>query len=174
HLLDPHRVVVVEVRLLDVAVLDRALLQEHARQPVDERAGDLPLDLRGVDGVPAIGGRDDAMDLDLVAVGHGDLGARRNVAVERHHLRQPAIDTLRRRLAQPARSATALSTARFLGCLVMSLRLNSSGSWPTACAISSMKHSTKIAFWLMLTPRQNPGGTCVLRMAWSISKFGTL
>ena len=37
-----------------------------------------------------------------------------------------------------------------------------------------MKHSRKIAFWLMFTPRQKPGGTCVLRIAWSISKFGTV
>ena len=37
-----------------------------------------------------------------------------------------------------------------------------------------MKHSMKTAFWLMFTPRQNPGGTCVLRIAWSIRRFGTL
>ena len=51
HLRDPHRVVRVEVLLLDAAVLDRALLHEQRGQPVDERPGDLPLDLRRVDGV---------------------------------------------------------------------------------------------------------------------------
>ena len=35
-----------------------------------------------------------------------------------------------------------------------------------------MKHSRKMQFWLMFTPRQNPGGTCGFRMEWSISKFG--
>ena len=35
-----------------------------------------------------------------------------------------------------------------------------------------MKHSMNTAFWLMFTPRQKPGGTCVLRIAWSISRFG--
>ena len=35
-----------------------------------------------------------------------------------------------------------------------------------------MKHSMKMAFWLMFTPRQKPGGTCGLRIAWSISRFG--
>ena len=35
-----------------------------------------------------------------------------------------------------------------------------------------MKHSTKMQFWLMFTPRQKPGGTCGLRIAWSISRFG--
>src|SRR5881409_619204 len=64
-------------------------------------------------------------------------------------------------LPQPARSATALSTARCLGCLLISARRNSSASLPAACASSSMKHSRKIAFWLMFTPRQTPGGTCV-------------
>ena len=75
-------------------------------------------------------------------------------------------------LSQPIRAATAFSTPRFLGCFAMNLRRNSSGSWPAASASSSMKHSMKMQFWLMLTPRQNPGGTCVLRMAWSISRFG--
>ncbi len=77
-------------------------------------------------------------------------------------------------LLQPIRSATAFSTPRFLGYFSISLRRNSSGSWPAAWASSSMKHSMKTAFWLMLTPRQNPGGTCGLRMAWSISRLGTL
>ena len=35
-----------------------------------------------------------------------------------------------------------------------------------------MKHSTKMQFWLMFTPRQNPGGTCGLCIAWSIIRFG--
>ena len=35
-----------------------------------------------------------------------------------------------------------------------------------------MKHSMKMQFWLMFTPRQKPGGTCGLRIAWSISRFG--
>ena len=37
--------------------------------------------------------------------------------------------------------AAAFSTARCFGWLVISLRRNSSGSWPTECASSSMKHS---------------------------------
>src|SRR5437867_13371129 len=69
HLRDPHRIVAVEVRLLDAAVLDRALLHEYRGQPVDERPGDLPLDLRRVDGIPGIRRADDAPDLDLVAAG---------------------------------------------------------------------------------------------------------
>src|SRR5215813_15186970 len=42
------------------------------------------------------------------------------------------------------RSATALSTARLRGWLPISFRRNSSSSWPTACASSSMKHSRKM------------------------------
>ena len=45
----------VEVRLLDGAVLHGALAVEHRGQPVDERARDLPLDLRRVDGIAGIG-----------------------------------------------------------------------------------------------------------------------
>src|SRR5207244_9289745 len=99
HLRDAHRIVGVEVRLLDAAVLDRALLHEETRQPVDERAGNLPLDLRRVDGVAGIGRAHDAPHLDLVAAGHRDLGARGHVAAERHHLRQAARHALPRRLA---------------------------------------------------------------------------
>src|SRR5258706_6184457 len=43
HLRDAHRVVLVEVGLLDAAVLHRALLHEERRQAVDERARDLAL-----------------------------------------------------------------------------------------------------------------------------------
>src|SRR5437660_539243 len=74
-------------------------------QPVQDAApdgaGDLALDLRLVDRVSGIGRRHDAVHLDLVSRDR-DLGACRHVAVERHHLRQPAVDALRRRLA-PAR-----------------------------------------------------------------------
>ena len=56
----------------------------------------------------------------------------------------------------------------------MFLRRNASGSWPAASASSSMNDSMNTAFWLMFTPRQKPGGTCVLRIAWSISRFGML
>src|SRR5262249_39427128 len=48
HLRDAHRVVVVEVRLLDASVLHRALLEEQRGEAVYERAGDLALDLRRV------------------------------------------------------------------------------------------------------------------------------
>src|SRR5262245_40805901 len=55
HLRDAHRVVGVEIGLLDAAVLDGALLIEQRGQAVDERARDLPIDLRRVDGVGRIG-----------------------------------------------------------------------------------------------------------------------
>ena len=61
-------VVGVEVLLLDAPVLHRALLMNRRGQPVDEGARNLPLDLRGIDGVAGIGGGDDAMYLHLVAV----------------------------------------------------------------------------------------------------------
>src|SRR5437660_9774504 len=65
HLRDAHRVVLVEVRLLDAAVLHRAFLEEERRQAVDERARDLPLDLRRVDRVARVRRGDDAVHPDL-------------------------------------------------------------------------------------------------------------
>src|SRR5580704_3413352 len=50
HLTEPHRVVGVEVGLLDGTILDSALAVEQGREPIHERTGDLPLDLRGVYG----------------------------------------------------------------------------------------------------------------------------
>src|SRR5258708_36506580 len=75
HLRDPHRIVGVEVALLDTAVLHRASAIEQSRQPIDERAGVLPFDLRRIDGVARIGGCNDPMHLALVAVGSPDFGA---------------------------------------------------------------------------------------------------
>src|SRR6202051_973353 len=60
HFVDPHRIVVVQIALLDAAVLHGAAAIEQAGQTVDERARDLPFDLRRVDGVAGVGGSDDA------------------------------------------------------------------------------------------------------------------
>src|SRR5712691_2802007 len=70
HLRDAHRVVLVEVRLLDAAVLHGALLEKERGEAIDERARDLALDLRRVHRVARVGGGDDAVHLDLVAVLH--------------------------------------------------------------------------------------------------------
>src|SRR6516162_9704713 len=101
HLGDAHRVVVIEVGLLDAAVLDGAFLIEQRGQAVHERARDLPLDLSWIDSVSRIGGGNNAMNLDLVAVDR-DFGAGGHITGERHSLRKAAVDALRCRRA-PAR-----------------------------------------------------------------------
>ena len=92
------------------AVLDGAFAVEQRRQAVDERAGDLALDLRRIDGVARIGGADDAVDLDLVAAST-DISAPPPRSCRTPHVGEAAVDALRRRLAPAAFSATALSTA---------------------------------------------------------------
>src|SRR5437762_9346407 len=92
HLCDAHRVVLVEVRLLDATVLHRALLEKERREAVDERARDLPLDLRRVHRVARVGRGDDAVYLDLVAVLDRDLAGGRDEAVEAMQVRKAAID----------------------------------------------------------------------------------
>src|SRR6266700_4787453 len=99
HLRDAHRVVLVEIRLLDAAVLHRALLEKERRQAVHERARDLALDLRRVHRVARIGRRDDAVYLDLVAVLDRDLAGRGDEAVEAMQVCKAAMDTARRGLA---------------------------------------------------------------------------
>src|SRR5712691_10499033 len=88
HLRDTHRVVLVEVRLLDAAVLHRALLEEKRRQAVDEGTRDLALDLRRIHRVARVGGGDDAMHLDLVAVLDRDLAGGGDEAVEAMQVRK--------------------------------------------------------------------------------------
>src|SRR5215831_5314490 len=99
HLSDPHRVVGIEVGLLDAAVFHGALAVEQSGEAVDEGARDLAVDLRRVDRVAGIGGTDDAVDFDLVAARHRDFGRRRDVAAVAHLLREAAIDALWCRLA---------------------------------------------------------------------------
>src|SRR5262245_9463807 len=83
---DTHHVVAVEVLLLDVAVLDRALAQEQSGETIHKRARDLPLDLSWVDCVSRVGSGDNAVNLDLVAVDR-DFGARGHITTEGHSLR---------------------------------------------------------------------------------------
>src|SRR5258708_193457 len=99
HFVDPHRIVGIEILLLDAAILDGASAIEQSRQAIDERAGDLPLDLRRSDDVAWIGGRNNAMHLDLVAVGDRDFGGAGDIAGIAHVLGDAAEHTLRRRLA---------------------------------------------------------------------------
>src|SRR6267143_5804242 len=98
HLRDAHRVVLVEVRLLNAAVLHRALLEKERREAVDERARDLSLDLRRVHRVARVGRGDDAVHPDLVAVLHRDLAGGRDEAVEAMQVRKAAIDAAGRGL----------------------------------------------------------------------------
>src|SRR4029077_4148894 len=93
-----HGVVTVKVGLLDAAVLDGTFPMKQGRQTEYKRACYLPLDLGGIDCMAWIGRRNDAMDLDLFAVGHGNLSRCRDVGAKTHRLRYAARNTLRRRL----------------------------------------------------------------------------
>src|SRR5438132_13493738 len=99
HLRDAHRVVLVEVRLLDAAVLHRALLEKERREAVDERARDLALDLRRVHRVARVGPGDDAVHPNLVAVLDRNLAGRGDEAVEAMQVRKAAMDAAGRGLA---------------------------------------------------------------------------
>src|SRR5262249_1380922 len=61
---------------------------------VDERARDLPLDLSWIDRVARIGGGNNAVNFDLVAVDR-DFGAGSHITAERHGLGEAAVDALR-------------------------------------------------------------------------------
>src|SRR6266446_7391103 len=101
HLRDAHRVVVIEVGLLDAAVLDGALLVEQGGEAKDEGAGDLPFDLGRVDRMAGISGSDDAVDFHGTITGDRNLCACRHVAAVAHMLGQATEDALRRWLTPP-------------------------------------------------------------------------
>src|SRR6266446_6309764 len=63
HLADAQHVIGIEVRLLDRAILDRALAVDERGQAVDEGARHLPFDLGRIDRGARIGGADNTMDL---------------------------------------------------------------------------------------------------------------
>ena len=88
----------------------------------------------------AIGRGDDAVDLQRVAADR-DLGAGGDVAAVAHVLREAAEDAGRRRLAPAGALGHRIEHREMLRMVAISLRRNSSGSWPAACASSSMKHS---------------------------------
>jgi len=93
----------VEERRGGVVLPRRALAVEQGGEAVDERARDLPVDLRRVDRVAGIGGTDGAVDFDFVAARHRDFGRCGDVAAVAHLLGEAAIDALRRRLDELSR-----------------------------------------------------------------------
>src|SRR3977135_3264313 len=70
---------------------------EQRRQAVDKRAGNLAFDLRRIDDIARIGGGNDAMHFDLIAIDDRDFRRTGDVTGIAHVLRDAAIDTLRRR-----------------------------------------------------------------------------
>jgi hypothetical protein len=102
--------------LLDAPGLHRAFTHEQRGEPVHERARNLALDLRRIDAVAGIGGGDEAVHLDLVAVDR-DLGAGGHVAAERHGLREAAEDALRGGLAPSRLFRDRIEHGEMLGVL---------------------------------------------------------
>ena len=84
-LCDPQQRVVVEVRLLDAALVERDLVV-HARHRVDGATLHLRPDLIGIDRDPAVDRTDELVDADIALRRHRHLGDVRGVAAvrERH------------------------------------------------------------------------------------------
>src|SRR5262249_29679984 len=101
-----------------------------------------------------------------------NLGARRHMAAVAHMLSQPTEDALRRRLAPPRLFGDGIEDGEMLG--MVRHQLAPELERVLADRMGKLIHEAfEIdALWLMFTPRQNPGGTCGLRMAWSIRRFG--
>src|SRR5215471_5616132 len=99
HLVHPQHPVVVEVRLLHLAVLERDLAVQGGGQPVDDRALDLALHDIGVRRHAAVDRRDDAVDLWSSVRRDRDLGDLRAPAAEGEHHRDAAEDASGKRLA---------------------------------------------------------------------------
>ena len=99
---ETHGVVVREVGLLDGAAGQGDLAVERGRQAVDDAALHLHADDRGIDHRAAIDGAGHTLDLQRLAVGHGDLGDLRHDRAERGAQRNAAARSRRQGLA-PAR-----------------------------------------------------------------------
>src|SRR5215467_9458907 len=102
HLANANRVVAVEVRLYDAAILNGALLVKQSGEAVDERPCDLPLDLGRVDGMARVSGGHNPVDFYAAIGADRHLCTCCHIAAVSHVLRKPTEHALRRWLA-PAR-----------------------------------------------------------------------
>src|SRR5215472_7648521 len=90
--LHQHHRIAIEVLLHHAAIADGALLIQHGAEPESDRALGLHGDLLGIDGVAAVDGDDQSMDLELASVAHRYLGGSCAIAGITHELRNAAID----------------------------------------------------------------------------------
>ena len=103
---------------------------------------------------------------------HRDLGDRGRIAAVAHELAMPRSTP--RAAACPSRlSAAALSTARCFGCLA-SRAANSSGSRPAARATSLHEALDVDAVLVGVDAAPRADRHVRMRMAYSISRFGTV
>src|SRR5262249_36566306 len=114
-----HRVVLMEVGLLDATILHSTLAVEQGGEAVDERARHLAIDLCRIDRVTRIGGADDALDLDLVSIRDRDLRRGGDVAAVAHLLGEAAIDALRCGLVPADLLRHCIEYGEMLGMLAM-------------------------------------------------------
>ena len=98
-LVDAQHAVVVEVRLLDAAVLERDLAPQRRGDAEDDAALHLRHDGIGIDGDAGVDDADDAVDVHLADVGDRDLGDLRHVASERVVHAYAAAASVAQRLA---------------------------------------------------------------------------
>src|SRR5882757_6962071 len=96
-LIDAQDFIVVEIALLDAAILEGDLAVQGRGQPKDNTPFHLRLDGVGIDHLPAIQRADDAFDADPAILADRDLGYLRDVTAEAEHDGHPAADSCRQR-----------------------------------------------------------------------------
>src|SRR5262245_15993408 len=94
-LIDAQHLVVMEIALLDAAILQRDLTMERARDPKNDRALDLRLDGVGIDDGTTIDCADDASDTNRSVLRHFDLGDLRHVGRKDELKGDATADSLR-------------------------------------------------------------------------------
>src|SRR5215470_17201343 len=156
-LVDSHDSNVMEVGLLDPAVLERHAAPQGAADSEDYPALDLGLHRVRVHDRPAIDCADDPVDADLARPRHRDLGHLRQITApfaekHRHAAPRPSGSGFPHPDACVAMSRTAVAR----GDLRRRARRKAAGSCFAAAASSSTKLSITKLLCVTPTPRQNP------------------
>ena len=176
HLVDAQRRVVVEVRLLDDAVLERDRAVQRGGQAEADAAFHLRADDVGVDRDAAIDGADDAVDAEAaVALTVTSATCATNVLNDSCTATpRPRFRPLAGRAAFPSRPSPRRVRARRDGAdgSASKRARNATGSLPAAAASSSMKVSVENAVCVEPTERHHSTGTPTFGVCRSTCRFG--
>ena len=172
HFVDPQHVIAVEIAFDDPALVERDLRFQDRTKSKADASLHLCAHLIGINRDAAIDGADDAVHLGASGPCRPKsplLAQHRNGMTRQPRPRETGPPA---GVPQPAFSAASRRTAAWRGLSFNIVSRNSTGSLPTACAISSMKVSRAYAVCVDPTERHQSTDTGEVVVVRSTRRFG--